>query len=79
MLACVDVEPGAVMVPGSRGGSGAGSTFAADRDVSSFTTARCRDMCAVSFVVNDIPSACVVSTPVVAVVASVRRMSTVAS
>ena len=63
------------MVPGSRVGSGAGSTFAAERDVFGFATVRYLDVCVVGLVVNDILSARVVLLPVVAVVASVRRMS----
>ena len=73
MLACVDVEPGAVMVPDSRGGSGAGSTLAADRGVLDFVTVRYRVACVVSMVVNHILSAGVVLSSIVAVVAAVRR------
>ena len=65
--------PGAVMVPGSRGGSSAGSTLAADRGVLDFVTVRYCVACVVSMVVNHILSARVVLSSIVAVVAAVRR------
>ena len=75
VLACVDVEPGAVMVPGSRGGSGAGTTNAANRDALGVATVRYHDVCVVCLVVNDILSARLGLSPVVAVLAPVRHMS----
>jgi hypothetical protein len=75
LLACRCIEPGAVMVPGSRGGSGAGTTNAANRDALGVATVRYHDVCVVCLVVNDILSARVVLSPVVAVLAPVRHMS----
>ena len=76
VLMCARREPGRWRHDqpiGSVGGSGACSMLAAGRRVLYYATACCRDVRVVSVVVSNILSARVVTSPVVAVVAAVRR------